>query len=165
MLSLDESRINSKIQASLGVQHIRVQIQQAEAELEKAHAALADLPRSVRFDMLSRQENALEALYQREVELTAQARKTAERELQAERVESLRIEAAPLLERAAKNLELMVEDLRKVARIEADARANGGSIMSEPLGGAVIRRYIPMLTFNKAIGTWTLKHRPVTLSD
>jgi hypothetical protein len=113
MLSLDESRINSKIQASLGVQHIRVQIQQAEAELEKAHAALAELPKSVRYDLLARQENALEALYQREVELTAQARKTAERELQAERVESLKIEAAPLLERAAKNLELMVEDLRQ----------------------------------------------------
>lgn len=157
MLSLDESRINSKIQASLGVQHIRVQIQQAEAELEKAHAALADLPRSVRFDMLSRQENALEALYQREVELTTQARKTAERELQAERVESLRIEAAPLLERAAKNLKIMRTDLAKVARIEAEARANGGRVMSEAFDKSSIDFFIPKLSLDPARGTWTFK--------
>jgi hypothetical protein len=157
MLSLDESRINSKIQASLGVQHIRVQIEQAEAELEKAHAALADLPRSVRFDMLSRQENALEALYQREVDLTAQARKTAERELQAERVESLRIEAAPLLERTAKNLEIMRSDLAKVARIEAEARTNGGRVMSDAFDKSSIEFFIPKLTLDPARGTWTFK--------
>jgi hypothetical protein len=157
MLSLDESRINSKIQASLGVQHIRVQIQQAKAELEKAHAALADLPKSVRYDLLARQENALEALHQREVELTAQARKTAERELQAERVESLRIEAAPLLERAAKNLEIMRSDLAKVARIEAEARANGGRVMSEAFDKGSIDFFIPHLVFDRVRGTWLLK--------
>ena len=157
MLSLDESRINSKIQASLGVQHIRVQIQQAEAELVKAHAALADLPKSVRYDLLARQENALEALLQREVELTAQARKTAERELQGERVQSLRIEAAPLLERAAKNLEIMRSDLAKVARIEAEARANGGSVMSEAFDKGSIDYFIPHLVFDRVRGTWLLK--------
>jgi len=157
MLSLDESWINSKIQASLGVQHIRVQIQQAEAELEKAHAALAELPKSVRYDLLARQENALEALLQREVELTAQARKTAERELQAERVESLKIEAAPLLERAAKNLEIMRSDLAKVARIEAEARANGGSVMSEAFDKNSINFFIPHLVFDRVRGTWLLK--------
>jgi len=46
MRSLDKSRISSKIKVSLDAQHIRIQVQQAEAKLEHAHAALADMPRS-----------------------------------------------------------------------------------------------------------------------
>ena len=164
MLTLDESRISSKIKASLGVQHIRVQIQQAEAELERAHAALADMPKSLRYDLLARQENALEDLLQREAKLVAQARRTAEAELRAERLLDLRMEAEPLLKRAAKNLEIMKDDLAKVAKIEAEARANGGRVMSEAFGMETIRRYIPMLVFEEARGTWSLKSRPVTYS-
>jgi hypothetical protein len=157
MKTLDESRIASKIKASLGVQHIRVQIEQAEAELERAHAALADLPRSVRFDMLDRQEEALEALLQREAKLLAQARSTAEKELRAERVESLRVEAAPLLERAAKCLDIVRSELAKVVTIEAEARTNGGRVMSEGLDQSSIAFFVPSLTYDKVRGTWLLK--------
>lgn len=158
MRSLDESRLDSKIKASLGVQHIRIQIQEAEAELERAHAALADLPKSLRYDLLARQENALEELLQREAELLARARRTAEAELKDERVSDLRMEAEPLLRRAAKNLEIMKEDLAKVANIQAEARANGGSVMSEAFDKTSIDYFIPTLTFQKGRGTWLL-HR------
>ena len=157
MSHFDESRIASKIKASLGVQHIRVQIEQAEAELERAHAALSDLPQALRFDLLARQEEALEALYQREVKLREQARKTAEGELRAERLESLRIEAAPLLERCAKTLEILRTELAKVARIEADARANGGRIMSEAFDKSSIDFFIPVLTYEHARGSWLMR--------
>lgn len=157
MLSLDESRINSKIQASLGVQHIRVQIQQAEAEIEQAETALAELPAGIRRDLLAKNRAALAKLRAREDELVAQARRGAERELRAERVESLRIEAAPLLERASKNLDIMRSDLAKVAAIEREARANGGRVMSEAFDQAVIDYFIPRLVFEKSRGTWLLK--------
>ena len=157
MRSLDESRISSKIKASLGVQHIRVQIQEAEAELERAHAALADMPKSLRYDLLARQENALEELLQREATLLAKARRTAEAELKSERVDDLRMEALPLLKRASQNLALMKEDLRKVAAIEAEARANGGSVMSEAFDKATIDFFIPTLSLQKTRGTWTLR--------
>jgi hypothetical protein len=157
MPSLDQTRINSKIQSSLGVQHIRVQIQQAEAELEKAHTALADLPVSVRCDLLARQENALEALYKREEALTAQARKTAEGELRAERVDSLRVEAAPLLERAQKCLEIVRAELTKVAAIEREAHANGGTVMSEAFDQDSINYFIPKLELEPRRGTWRLQ--------
>jgi len=157
MPSLDESRINSKIQASLGVQHIRIQIQQAEAELERADAALTELPAGLRRDLLAKYEGALQKLYDRERHLVAQARRTAEGEIKAERVESLRIEAAPLLERAAKNLEIMRIDLAKVAKIEAEARGNGGRVMSEPFDRGSIDFYIPQLTHDRARGTWQFK--------
>lgn len=157
MLSLDESRINSKIQASLGVQHIRVQIQQAEAEIEQAETALADLPASLQREMLAKHYTALGKLRLREDELIAQARRTAEAELRAERVDSLRIEAAPLLERASKNLDSMRSDLAKVAAIEREARVNGGSVMTEAFDKAVIDYFIPRLVFDKSSGTWLLK--------
>lgn len=157
MLSLDESRINSKIQASLGVQHIRVQIQQAEAEIEQAETALADLPASLQREMLAKHYTALGKLRLREDELIAQARRTAEAELRAERVDSLRIEAAPLLERASKNLDSMRSDLAKVAAIEREARVNGGSVMTEAFDKAVIDYFIPRLVFDKSRGTWLLK--------
>lgn len=157
MASLDESRIQSKIQSSLGVQHLRLQIEQAEADLERSHAALADLPRSVRLDLLSRQEEALEALLQREAKLVSQARQSSERELQAERVESLRIEAAPLLERAAKCLAIVREDLSRVVLIEAEARANRGRVMSDAFDKTSIAFHIPELTFEEGRGTWLLK--------
>jgi|LauGreDrversion4_2_1035121.scaffolds.fasta_scaffold195696_2 hypothetical protein len=157
MLSLDESRINSKIQASLGVQHIRVQIQQAEAEIEQAETALADLPASLQREMLAKHYTALGKLRLREDELIAQARRTAEAELRAERVDSLRIEAAPLLERASKNLDSMRSDLAKVAAIEREARVNGGSVMTEAFDKAVIDYFIPRLVFEKSRGTWLLK--------
>ena len=157
MPSLDETRINSKIKASLGVQHIRVQIQQAEADLERAHAALADLPAKVRFDMLSRQEEALERLYQREAKLVEQARKSAEWELRAEQIESLRMEAEPLLSRVSKCLTIVREELKRVARIEAEARANGGRVMSEALDKSTIDYFVPSLTFQPERGTWLLK--------
>jgi hypothetical protein len=157
MRLLDESRISSKIKASLGVQHIRVQIQEAEAELERAHAALADMPKSLRYDLLARQENALEDLLQREAKLLTQARRTAEAELKAERVDDLRMEALPLLKRASQNLALMKEDLQKVAAIEAEARANGGSVMSEAFDRTSIDFFIPTLSFDKARGTWAFK--------
>lgn len=157
MLSLDESRINSKIQASLGVQHIRIQIQQAEAEIEQAETALADLPASLQREMLAKHYAALGKLRLREDELIAQARRTAEAELRRERVESLRIEAAPLLERASKNLDIMRSDLAKVAAIEREARANGDRVMSEAFDQAVIDYYIPRLVFEKSRGTWLLK--------
>lgn len=164
MRAFEESRINSKIQSSLGVQHIRVQIEQMEAELERAEASLADLPASVRLDLLAKPEAALRSLYEREAKLLAQARRTAEAELRAERVDDLRMEAAPLLKRAAKNLEIMKDDLAKVAKIEAEARANGGRVMTEDFGMESVRRYIPMLVFEEGRGTWTLKSRPVTYS-
>lgn len=154
---LDESRINSKIKASLGVQHIRIQIQQAEAELERADAALADLPAGLRRDLLSRHDDALQKLYDREKALVAQARRAAERELRDERLESLRIEAAPLLERASKNLEIMKADLAKVARIEAEARTNGGRVMSEAFDQTLIDFFIPTLSYSPASGTWAIK--------
>lgn len=157
MLSLDESRINSKIQASLGVQHIRVQIQQAEAEIEQAETALADLPASLQREMLAKHYNALGKLRLRADELIAQARRTAEAELRAERVDSLRIEAAPLLERASKNLDIMRSDLAKVAAIEREARINGGSVMTEAFDKTVIDYFIPRLVFEKRRGTWLLK--------
>ena len=157
MLSLDESRINSKIQASLGVQHIRVKIQQAETEIEQAETALADLPASLQREMLAKHYTALGKLRLREDELIAQARRTAEAELRAERVDSLRIEAAPLLERASKNLDIMRSDLAKVAAIEREARVNGGSVMTEAFDKAVIDYFIPRLVFEKSRGTWLLK--------
>lgn len=157
MLSLDESRINSKIQASLGVQHIRVRIQQAEAEIEQAETALADLPASLQREMLAKHYNALGKLRLRADELIAQARRTAEAELRAERVDSLRIEAAPLLERASKNLDIMRSDLAKVAAIEREARINGGSVMTEAFDKTVIDYFIPRLVFEKRRGTWLLK--------
>jgi hypothetical protein len=157
MRLFDESRISSKMKASLSVQHIRVQIQQAEAELERAHAALADMPKNLRYDLLARQENALEDLLQREAKLVAKARRTAEAELEAERVDDLRMEALPLLKRASQNLALMKEDLRKVAVIEAEARANGGSVMSEAFDRISIDFFIPTLSFDKARGTWAFK--------
>lgn len=157
MLSLDDSRINSKIQASLGVQHIRVQIQQAEAEIEQAETALADLPASLQREMLAKHYTTLGKLRLREDELIAQARRTAEAELRAERVDSLRIEAAPLLERASKNLDSMRSDLAKVAAIEREARVNGGSVMTEAFDKAVIDYFIPRLVFEKSRGTWLLK--------
>lgn len=156
MASLDESRIESKIRSSLGVQHIRLQIEQAEADLERSHAALADLPRSVRLDLLSRQEEALEALLQREAKLVAQARQSAERELQAERVESLRIEAAPLLARAEKCLAIAREELLRVGRIDSEARANRGRVMAEPLDKAAIDFHLGKLIHDSARGTWSL---------
>lgn len=157
MLSLDESRINSKIKASLGVQHIRLQIEQAEAEIAAAETALAELPASLRRDLLAKHDGALQKLYDREKDLIAQARRTAEAELRRERLDSLRIEAAPLLERASKNLELMRADLAKVAAIEREARANGGRVMSEAFDQAVIDYFIPRLVFEKSRGTWLLK--------
>lgn len=157
MNSLDKSRLESKIKASLGVQHIRVQIEQAEAELERAHTALRDLPASLRYDLLERQEQALEALLQREQKLLAQARKTAEGELRAEQVENLRMEAAPLLQRCAKALDIVRHELIKVARIEAEARANGGSVMSERFDKGSIEFFVPQLTHDQSRGTWTLK--------
>jgi hypothetical protein len=157
MLSLDERRINSKIQASLGVQHIRLQIQQAEAEIEQAETALADLPVSLQREMLAKHYTALGKLRLREAELIAQARRTAEAELRRERVDSLRIEAAPLLERASKNLDIMRSDLAKVAAIEREARINGGRVMSEAFDQAVIDYYIPQLALDRVRGTWLLK--------
>lgn len=157
MNALDKSRLESKINASLGVQHIRVQIEQAEAELERAHAALSDLPSSVRYELLERQEQALEALLQREQKLLAQARNTAEGELRAEQVENLRMEAAPLLQRCAKALEIVRQELTKVAQIEAEARANGGSVMSERFDRTTIDFFVPQLIHDQRRGTWTLK--------
>jgi hypothetical protein len=157
MTLFDQTRIESKIKASLGVQHIRVQIQQAEAELERAHAALANLPARVRLDMLARQEEALERLYQREAKLVDQARKSAEWELRAEHVESLRIEAEPLLSRVSKCLSIVREELVRVARIEAEARANGGQVMAESLDKSAIDFFVPTLTYQPERGTWLLK--------
>lgn len=157
MKSLDESRIASKIQSSLGVQHIRVQIQQAEAELERAHAALADMPKRLRYDLLARQENALEDLLQREAKLLEQARRTAEAELKAELVDDLRMEAEPLLRRAAQNLEIMRSDLSKVAAIEAEARANGGRVMTEAFDRSSVAFFIPELVYQEGRGTWLIK--------
>jgi hypothetical protein len=157
MKAFDESRIYSKTKASLGVQHIRVQIEQMEAELERAEASLADLPASVRRDLLAKPEAALRGLYEREAKLIAQARCTAEAELRAELVDDLRMEAEPLLKRAAKNLEIMKDDLAKVAKIEAEARANGGRVMSEAFDQTSIAYFIPTLTYEKGRGTWLLK--------
>jgi hypothetical protein len=157
MKAFEESRISSKIQSALGVQHIRVQIEQMEAELERAEAYLADLPASVRRDLLGKSEAALRGLYEREAKLIAQARRTAESELRAERVDDLRMEATPLLKRAAKNLEIMKDDLAKVAKIEAEARANGGRVMSEAFDQTSIAYFIPTLTYEKGRGTWLLK--------
>ena len=156
MLSFDESRIKSKIQASLGVQHIRVQIETAEAELEKADAALADLPNSLRRNLLEQAENRLDGLYRREKELLAQARRTAEGELKAERLQSLRTEAAPILERASKCLSIACDELRKAANIEREARANGGRIMSEAFDQNAIDYFVPQLTYEQRRGTWRL---------
>ena len=157
MKSLDESRIHSKIQSSLGVQHIRIEIEQAEAEIERADAALADLPDSIRRDLLAKPEAVLKGLYARETQLVAQARRTAEGELRAELVDDLRMEAEPMLKRAARNLEIMKDDLAKVAKIEAEARANGGRVMSEAFDQTSIAYFIPTLTYEKGRGTWLLK--------
>jgi hypothetical protein len=157
MKSLDESRIHSKIQSSLGVQHIRIEIEQAEAEIERADAALADLPDSIRRDLLAKPEAVLKGLYARETQLVAQARRTAEGELRAELVDDLRMEAEPMLKRAARNLEIMKDDLAKVAKIEAEARANGGRVMTEALDQSAIAYFIPTLTYEKGRGTWLLK--------
>jgi hypothetical protein len=157
MKAFDESRISSKIQSSLGVQHIRVQIEQMEAELERAEASLMDLPASLRRELLAKPEASLRGLYEREATLLAQARRTAEAELRAERVDDLRMEAEPLLKRAAKNLEIMKADLAKVAKIEAEARANGGRVMTEAFDQTSIAYFIPTLTYEKGRRTWLLK--------
>ena len=145
MLGFDESRIESKIKQSLGVQHLRAQIAAKEAEIAQVHAALHDLPASVLDGLTKPHDDALEALLQREQQLVAQARATAIGELKAERVRSLQIEAVPLLERAAKLLETVRADLRKVAAIERDARANGGQLMTESFDESSIAFFIPKL--------------------
>jgi hypothetical protein len=157
MLALDESRIRNKVQATKEVQCLRAKVEQAEAELEQAHLALSQLPPSYRADLLAKPEGALQALRQRETEVLDEARKRAERELQAEHVESLRTEAKPLLDRAAKNLEFVRESLRKVISIEAEARANGGRVMSEGLDTSSIAFFIPQLIYQPDRGTWLLK--------
>lgn len=157
MLTPDESRIMSKIRASQDFQYLRQQIDKAEAELAQANQALSQLPTSILTDLLSKQEEALEALYQEEKELLAQARKRAERELQAEHVDSLRTEAMPLLGRAVNNLEFVRESLRKVVNIEAEARANGGSVMSESIDVSSIDFFVPQLIYQPDRGTWLLK--------
>jgi hypothetical protein len=139
------------------VQHIRVHIQQVEAKIEQAETALADLPAILQREMLAKHYAALGKLRLREDELVAQARRTAEAELRRERVDSLRIEAAPLLERASNNLDIMRSDLAKVAAIEREARINGGRVMSEAFDQAVIDYFIPRLVFEKSRGTWLLK--------
>jgi hypothetical protein len=157
MLAHDESLIKTKVQATLEVQYLRAKVEQAEAELEQVHLALSQLPSSYRADLLAKQEGALEALHQKETEVLVQARTRAKSELQAEHVESLRIEAMPLLERAAKNLEFVRESLRKVVNIKAEARENGGRVMSEGLDTSSIAFFVPQLVYQPERRTWLLK--------
>lgn len=72
-------------------------------------------------------------------------------------MESLRIEAMPLLERAAKNLEFVRESLRKVVNIKAEARENGGRVMSEGLDTSSIAFFVPQLVYQPERRTWLLK--------
>lgn len=164
-MDLDQQRIEASINESLGVRHIRQQIAAAESELEQAYKALGDLPRSIRNEMLERHEQRLEALLQREVELVAQARRAAEGELKREQVHNLRLEAAPLLERSAKCLEIVCEHLERALRIEADAARCGGSVFTERVDRSLIAALVPAMEFDETRGTWSLKRRPVTASN
>lgn len=156
-MDLDAKRIEASIACSLGVIDIRRRIVEAEAELEKGYAALDDLPRSLRCELMERHEQRLESLLQREQELIAQARRSAEAELRHERLESLRIEAAPLLERVEKNLVFIRESLSKVAAIEREARGLGGRVMTEAFDKASVDFFVPSLTYQPERCTWLLK--------
>ncbi|MEB3167713.1 MAG: hypothetical protein VKK97_03175 [Synechococcaceae cyanobacterium] len=156
-MDFDAKRIEASVNTSLGVIDIRRRIGAAEAELEKGYAALSDLPRSLRGELMERHEQRLESLLQREKELVAQARRTAEAELRRERLESLRIEAAPLLERVEKNLGFIRESLSKVAAIEREARGLGGRVMTEAFDKTTIDFFVPKLTYQRERSTWLLK--------
>ena len=155
-MNFDAKRVEDSISRSLGVIAIRAEIANAEAEMQQAILAVRDMPKSLQQQLLERLEKRLVSLDEREQVLVAQARKTAEAELRRERVESLRIEAAPLLERASKCLDIIRTSLAQVAAIEAEARANGGRVMTDAFDKSSVDYFIPHLKLDSIRGTWSL---------
>ena len=159
MLTFDEAEIQERMRDSSDLRSIRSQIASAEAQLEQSHQALANMPKQVRDSLLIEQQTALNQLLERGERTEAQARYWAIEKIKKAYVETLKAEANPLLEKAAKAIETARNNLLKVAAIESAARANNGSVMMDRYDSTSVDFFLPMLTYQADRGTWQLKRR------
>lgn len=156
---IQQDMIAALVAQSMGVQRVRLELKQAEAELKHAQETLSELPEWAVTEILWRGEEKLRKLKRREKDLVEQAERTAVRELQEDYVIRLRAEAEPKLAHAAKALETARAMLLEVVELEREARANRGSVMTEAMDASSIRFFVPVLEYVASRGTWTLRRQ------
>jgi hypothetical protein len=159
MLTLTEQEIAAEMGSCPDLRGIRAKIARAEQELQQSHEAMAGVPESVRKSLLMERQILLEHLLERGEVIENQARDFAIQRIKKAYVETLKKEAYPLLEKAAKAIETARNNLLKVVEIERDAATNQGSVMTERFGPESVAFYLPSLTYQPERGAWSLRRR------
>jgi len=135
----EPDRESRAIRESLACQDLRRKVAAIEAELATAREKLAgSLSHVLLDDLLAGREATLAKLRERLEHAEENARRSARRQLDSERIEELQCEADPLLRRARKALETARELLTQAAALDHQARGLGGALFAHPIDASLI---------------------------